>query len=175
MNNFSLIGVQHYKSHWNLLLGSWTDTLTALGLDLSLKWSSLGVGLVSKTKTMTRLLQTMQFYNLLFKDLNLSKVKTQMCYYGLKEKINFKWAEKSCCMQTVCVDFIGLLMRINTSCSMSELKDRTRINKVNFELMPKEFIYRGNGALYMIIQTEDIPTSVPRRNLDNRSTLSDAQ
>lgn len=78
-------------------------------------------------------------------------------------------------MQTVCVDFIGLLMRINTSCSMSELKDRTRINKVNFELMPKEFIYRGNGALYMIIQTEDIPTSVPRRNLDNRSTLSDAQ
>lgn len=27
-------------------------------------------------------------------------------------------------------------------------------------------IYRGNGPLYMIIQTEDIPTSVPRRNLD---------
>lgn len=27
-------------------------------------------------------------------------------------------------------------------------------------------IYRGNGPLYMIIQTEDVPTSVPRRNLD---------
>ncbi len=39
-------------------------------------------------------------------------------------------------------------------------------DKVNFEPTPKEFIYRGNGALYMIIQTEDVPTSVPRRNLD---------